>query len=201
MPAGRIRIGISGWRYEPWRKVFYPADLAQHRELQYASRQLPTIEINGTFYSLQRPEFFQDWHDETPEGFVFEHAPRDPLSLAVTAGGRRFERSLPAGSEPAEVDVEVTAWQTCAVRLEGVQGLPADFHFYVKLNLPGEPLEQTAYAEGREEVRFEVVFPGRYEAYAGAWSVNDGDQRWSETKAVEITPDAPATLTLKVHAP
>ena len=71
MPAGRIRIGISGWRYEPWRKVFYPQGLAQHRELNYASRQLPTIEINGTFYSLQRPEFFQDWHDETPEGFVF----------------------------------------------------------------------------------------------------------------------------------
>ena len=71
MPAGRIRIGISGWRYEPWRKVFYPAGLAQHRELQYASRQHPTIEINGTFYSLQRPENFQRWHDDTPEGFVF----------------------------------------------------------------------------------------------------------------------------------
>ena len=71
MAAGRIRIGISGWRYEPWRKVFYPRGLAQHRELHYASRQLPTIEINGTFYSLQRPEFFQDWHDATPEGFTF----------------------------------------------------------------------------------------------------------------------------------
>jgi uncharacterized protein YecE (DUF72 family) len=71
VPAGRIRIGISGWRYEPWRKVFYPEGLAHHRELNYASRQLPTIEINGTFYSLQRPEFFQDWHDETPDGFVF----------------------------------------------------------------------------------------------------------------------------------
>jgi uncharacterized protein YecE (DUF72 family) len=71
VPAGRIRIGISGWRYEPWRKVFYPEGLAHHRELNYASRQLPTIEINGTFYSLQRPEFFQDWSDATPEGFVF----------------------------------------------------------------------------------------------------------------------------------
>ncbi|HET9578285.1 MAG TPA: DUF72 domain-containing protein [Usitatibacter sp.] len=69
--AGRLRIGISGWRYEPWRKVFYPQDLAQHRELQYASRQLPTIEINGTFYSLQRPECFEAWHGDTPEGFVF----------------------------------------------------------------------------------------------------------------------------------
>lgn len=69
--AGRILIGISGWRYEGWRKVFYPAGLAQRRELHYASRQLPTIEINGTFYSLQRPECFAAWREETPSGFVF----------------------------------------------------------------------------------------------------------------------------------
>lgn len=68
---GRILVGISGWRYEPWRGVFYPPDLAQSRELQYASRALPTIEINGTFYSLQRPEFFDAWYGETPEGFTF----------------------------------------------------------------------------------------------------------------------------------
>ena len=69
--AGRARIGISGWRYVPWRKVFYPAGLAQHRELEYASRQLSSIEINGTFYSLQRPESFAAWHAATPAGFVF----------------------------------------------------------------------------------------------------------------------------------
>lgn len=66
-----IRIGISGWRYTPWRGVFYPADLPQRLELHYASRILNTIEINGSFYSLQRPEFFERWHDETPEDFVF----------------------------------------------------------------------------------------------------------------------------------
>ena len=66
-----IRIGISGWRYEGWRGVFYPEGLAQRRELEYASRRFPTIEINGTFYSLQRPEHFQDWYDATPPGFTF----------------------------------------------------------------------------------------------------------------------------------
>ena len=66
-----IRIGISGWRYGPWRGKFYPKGLAQARELEYASRQLPTIEINGTFYSLQRPEHFDAWHAATPPGFVF----------------------------------------------------------------------------------------------------------------------------------
>lgn len=65
------RIGISGWRYPPWRGVFYPPGLPQHSELEYAARILPTIEINGTFYSLQTPDSFQHWYDDTPPGFVF----------------------------------------------------------------------------------------------------------------------------------
>ena len=67
----RIRIGISGWRYTSWRGVFYPKNLAQRLELHYASRVLPTIEINGSFYSLQYPASYQSWHDETPANFVF----------------------------------------------------------------------------------------------------------------------------------
>jgi len=68
---GDIRIGISGWRYAPWRGRFYPRGLAQKKELAYASRMLASIELNGSFYSLQRPASYQAWHDETPEGFVF----------------------------------------------------------------------------------------------------------------------------------
>ena len=68
---GIIRIGISGWRYTPWRGVFYSTGLVQRRELEYASRAFRTIEINGSFYSLQRPESYAEWHRETPEGFVF----------------------------------------------------------------------------------------------------------------------------------
>lgn len=75
--SARIRIGISGWRYKPWRGVFYPPDLAQHRELEYASSRLSTIEINGSFYSLQRPESYARWYEQTPEDFVFAvKAPR-----------------------------------------------------------------------------------------------------------------------------
>ncbi len=66
-----IRIGISGWRYARWRGTFYPAGLAQRRELEYAAGCFPSVEINGSFYSLQRPDSFQRWHDETPEDFVF----------------------------------------------------------------------------------------------------------------------------------
>jgi uncharacterized protein YecE (DUF72 family) len=66
-----IRVGVSGWRYKPWRGPFYPADLPQRRELEYISRVLPTIEINGSFYSLQRPESYACWYADTPPGFVF----------------------------------------------------------------------------------------------------------------------------------
>jgi uncharacterized protein YecE (DUF72 family) len=68
---GVIRSGISGWVYPPWRGVFYPKGLAQRRELEYAARHLDTIEINGSFYSLQRPESYRTWREQTPEGFVF----------------------------------------------------------------------------------------------------------------------------------
>ena len=74
---GAIRIGISGWTYPPWRGVFYPQDLAQKRELSYAASVLNSIEINGTFYALQKPDSFARWAEETPEDFVFSvKAPR-----------------------------------------------------------------------------------------------------------------------------
>lgn len=66
-----VRIGISGWTYKPWRGVFYPKGLTQKRELEYAARQFPTIEINGTFYGMQRPDAFAAWADAVPDDFVF----------------------------------------------------------------------------------------------------------------------------------
>jgi uncharacterized protein YecE (DUF72 family) len=71
MQAGQIRIGISGWRYKNWRGDFYPSGLQQRRELEFASRIFSSIEINGTFYSLQRPAYFRQWAAETPDNFLF----------------------------------------------------------------------------------------------------------------------------------
>ena len=68
---GKIYIGISGWRYKGWRGVFYPEKLPQRRELEFASRRFNTIEVNGSFYSLQRPQSFVQWHEQTPQGFIF----------------------------------------------------------------------------------------------------------------------------------
>ncbi|WP_344413467.1 DUF72 domain-containing protein [Amycolatopsis minnesotensis] len=64
-------MGTSGWNYPPWRGVFYPKGLPRRRELEYLSRQVNTVELNGSFYSLQRPERYRGWFDDTPDDFVF----------------------------------------------------------------------------------------------------------------------------------
>jgi uncharacterized protein YecE (DUF72 family) len=69
--SGEVRVGISGWTYPPWRGVFYPPGLPHRLELEHAASLLGTIEINGSFYALQRPESYQDWRARTPEDFLF----------------------------------------------------------------------------------------------------------------------------------
>src|ERR1700732_3864275 len=104
---GDIRIGISGWRYKPWRGVFYPKGLPQNRELAYAAETFRSIEINGTFYSLQTPASFERWAAETPDDFVFAvKGPRyithmlrlreikPPLANSVASGVFRLGRKL-----------------------------------------------------------------------------------------------------------
>ena len=66
-----IEIGISGWTYDGWRGSFYPPKLPHSKELEFASRKLPSIEINGTFYALQRPKSYKTWYEKTPDNFIF----------------------------------------------------------------------------------------------------------------------------------
>ena len=87
-----IRIGISGWRYAPWRGEFYPPGLVQRRELEYAAGCFPTIEINGSFYSLQSPDSYTTWHDATPDDFVF--AVKGPRYITHLKRLRDVERPL-----------------------------------------------------------------------------------------------------------
>jgi uncharacterized protein YecE (DUF72 family) len=75
--TGTVRIGIAGWTYAPWRGVFYPKGLTQRRELEYATSQFSSLEVNGTFYGMQRPDAFAGWADCAPHGFMFAvKAPR-----------------------------------------------------------------------------------------------------------------------------
>src|SRR5579875_2308246 len=90
--TGTVRIGISGWRYAGWRGVFYPPKLAQRRELEFAASIFSSVEINGTFYSLQRPSSFRMWAAATPENFVF--SVKGPRLITHMFKLRKVEQAL-----------------------------------------------------------------------------------------------------------
>jgi uncharacterized protein YecE (DUF72 family) len=96
---GRILVGVGGWNFAPWRETFYPEGVTQARELHYASRALTSIEINSTFYGLQKPATFAKWRDETPDGFVFSvKAPRFVTNRKrLGTAGPSIERFLQSG--------------------------------------------------------------------------------------------------------
>jgi uncharacterized protein YecE (DUF72 family) len=133
--SGAIRIGVGGWTYEPWRGTFYPADLPQRRELEYASRQLTSIEINGTYYGSQKPATFAKWHDETPDDFVFSvKAPRYAMNRSVLAeAGSTIARFLAGGVLELKNKLGAINWQFLPTK----KFQPADFEAFLKL-LPRE---------------------------------------------------------------
>jgi uncharacterized protein YecE (DUF72 family) len=98
-PSPKIRIGIGGWVYPPWRGTFYPPGLPQKNELAHASRRVTAIEINGTFYGSQKPASFRRWHDETPEDFVFSlKGPRYTTHRSdLSTAGSSIERFFASG--------------------------------------------------------------------------------------------------------
>lgn len=132
---GSIRIGVGGWTYEPWRGSFYPAELTQKRELEYASRHLTSIEINGTFYGAQKPETFAKWRDETPDGFVFSlKAPRFAAQRAVLAdAGRTIARFFAGGVLELKDKLGPINWQLLPTQSFN----PVDFQAFLEL-LPKE---------------------------------------------------------------
>jgi uncharacterized protein YecE (DUF72 family) len=129
--VGRIRVGIGGWTYAPWRGTFYHEGLAQKRELEHASRQLTSIEINGTYYGAQKPESFRKWHDETPEGFVFSlKAPRYATNRKVLAdAGSTIERFVNSGVTLLGDKLGPINWQFMATKKFD----PVDFGAFLKL--------------------------------------------------------------------
>src|SRR6516164_2484916 len=112
-PVGRILVGVGGWTFEPRRESFYPAGLAQKRELEYASRQLTSIEINGTYYGSQKPESFARWREETPEGFLFSvKGTRFSTNRRVLAeSGPPIERFLTSGVLELKEKLGPINWQ------------------------------------------------------------------------------------------
>jgi len=131
-----IRVGIGGWTFEEWRGgVFYPKDLPQKRELEYAGQHLTSIEINGTYYGSQKPESFARWRAETPEGFVFSvKGPRFATNRGVLAeAGSTIERFFKSGVTELKEKLGPINWQFLPTKKFDA----ADFEAFLKL-LPGK---------------------------------------------------------------
>jgi uncharacterized protein YecE (DUF72 family) len=133
--TGTIRVGIGGWTYEPWRGVFYPSDLTQKRELEFASRALTSIEINGTYYSTFKPDSWMKWRDETPDDFVFAvKASRYCTNRKVLSEmGESMERFLGQGLSALGDKLGPVNWQFMGTKKFD----PVDFEGFLKL-LPKE---------------------------------------------------------------
>lgn len=129
--AGSIRVGIGGWTFEPWRGPFYPAGLAQKRELEFASRAVTSIEINGTYYGSQKPESFARWRDETPDDFVFSvKGPRFTTNRRVLGeAGASVERFFASGLVELKHKLGAVNWQFLPTKAFDA----ADFEAFLKL--------------------------------------------------------------------
>ncbi|WP_369061584.1 DUF72 domain-containing protein [Caulobacter sp. 73W] len=131
MSKGKVRAGIGGWIFEPWRGVFYPDDLKQKDELSYASRHLTAIEINSTYYSSQKPATFAKWRDDTPEGFVFSaKASRYCTNRRVLAeAGESIEKFVTQGITELGDRLGPIVWQFMATKKFD----PDDFGAFLQL--------------------------------------------------------------------
>ena len=111
--AATIRVGVGGWTFEPWRNNFYPAGWPIARELEYASRQLTVIEVNGTYYSLQKAATFAKWRQQTPDDFVFSlKATRYATNRRVLAeAGDSIERFVKSGIAELGPKLGPIVWQ------------------------------------------------------------------------------------------
>ncbi|KRB60227.1 hypothetical protein ASE04_24445 [Rhizobium sp. Root708] len=129
--TGSIRVGIGGWTFEPWRNHFFPSDLKQKDELNYASRQLKVIEVNGTYYSSQKPATFAKWAADVPDGFIFSlKASRFVTNRRVLAeAGESMERFLTQGLTELRDRLGPILWQFAPTKKFD----PDDFEAFLKL--------------------------------------------------------------------
>ena len=139
--ARRIRVGVGGWTYEPWRDNFFPKGLPHKQELAYASRQLTAIEVNGTFYSTFKPATFAKWRDETPDGFMFSlKAHRFATHRKqLAAAGESVQRFVDSGISELGDKLGPIVWQL----MPGTRFDPQDLEAFFALlprQVGGRPL-------------------------------------------------------------
>ncbi|WP_239467127.1 DUF72 domain-containing protein [Rhodoferax koreensis] len=159
--AAGIRVGVGGWTFAPWRDNFYPKGLVQSKELVYASRQLSAIEINGTYYSTQKPESFAKWRDETPDDFVFSlKATRYATNRRVLAeAGESVHRFIHSGIAELGPKLGPIVWQFMPTKVFDAE----DFEAFLQLlpdKIDGLPLRHVM------DVRHESFMVPEYLALA-----------------------------------
>jgi uncharacterized protein YecE (DUF72 family) len=128
---GKIRIGVGGWTYEPWRGTFFPEKLAQKRELEYAAQHLTSIEVNGTYYGTLKPDTFAKWHDETPDDFVFSLKGTRFITnrRVLSEAGESLEKFLSSGITQLKNKLGPLNWQFAPTKKFD----PEDFEGFLKL--------------------------------------------------------------------
>ena len=129
--SGKIRIGIGGWTFEPWRGTFYPKGLPHAKELSYASERLTSIEVNGTFYRTQTPATYRKWASEVPDGFVFAlKGPRFAVNRRVLSeAGNSVKRFLDSGITELGDHLGPLLWQFAPTKKFD----PVDFGGFLEL--------------------------------------------------------------------
>ena len=132
--SARIRVGIGGWTYEPWRGVFFPDDLPQTKELEYAASQLTAIEVNGTFYGNQSPSTFRKWRDSAPDDFVFAlKAPRFAVNRKVLTDAKdSIDKFFASGLEELGPKLGPILWQLAATKKFQADDVAAYFELFPK---------------------------------------------------------------------
>jgi uncharacterized protein YecE (DUF72 family) len=164
--SSRIRVGVGGWTYEPWRNNFFPGGLPHSRELEYASRQLTAIEVNGTYYGTLKPASFKKWHDETPADFVFSlKASRYATNRRVLAeAGESITRFVDSGISELGRKLGPIVWQF----MPGKVFEPQDFEAFLALlptSVDGQALRHVV------DVRHESFMAPDYLALARRYRV------------------------------
>lgn len=175
-----MEVGISGWTYDGWRGTFYPPKLSHKKELEFASRQLPTIEINGTFYALQRPTSYQHWYELTPSGFVFSvkanryithvkklNDPEVPMANFLASGPLALKEKLGPflWQFPPSMGFHPEKFENF------LKLLPRDFKEAAKLGKKSELPKERTYLDVEKNYRMRHAVEVRHYSFLNPWFV------------------------------
>ncbi|BAT58965.1 hypothetical protein GJW-30_1_01493 [Variibacter gotjawalensis] len=175
---GRIRVGIGGWTFEPWRGTFFPDKLSQKRELEYASSKLTSIEVNGTYYGSMKPATFAKWHEETPDDFVFAlKGPRFATNRKILAeAGDSVERFFKSGVLELKDKLGPINWQLMGTKKFD----PEDFAKFLALlprTVEGRAIQHAVEVRHESFADAEVIAAAREQGIA---IITAGDSEYVE---------------------